>query len=623
MPEVRAKIISSPKIRTEMEQEVQRRLSLFQERDRIMHQIRRYRLMRHKPYVPTAYQARLGGENAVKLPIMYRLVQTAVTAVSKKAPVIYNQPVDQRDERAAEELDRADSLLLQAVDAQSSTPWLYGLFMTLFGDGLGVTKTVLGPWGNFPIPEVRNVVGGPDEIVDAEEYNEAVAEFLTRRPLPFSTRIVDPLTCYPALNEYGDGVFIESGMRSTQQSLRQLGLFVDPDHNNTIRKLPEGKPYSEYELPQGAAPSIRVTELWDNDHCIVLADGFDDIVEFENVLGESPYEYGFGDPTGVEDPTNIGMSVAFPIYYIVPWIDTEVGIMTAWSIFAAPTPYTTQDPMPGVKPTQETSVVEFEPGKMYHFPTGRKVGILSPPPVGAEVTAFLQFLISSANSGGLPEIVSGGGVGSRLPALTFQAAFEAATDRLRPATKSAERIIGGTLTKMHKLIARYDVPIYVNGRDFGAKGDKQNKRGWAVIKPSEARKGRTIAVSLALESTQDLIAKGTHSAFMVNAKLWDRETAQRFAGVDNPQEVDDKIGADLAWEQTLPLIAQSVIAADPDLAALLEEGGDGGGGGGEEEAGVGRQAAPKAANRSGTAAQTTREPRGNRPGPIGQTFGRS
>jgi hypothetical protein len=261
---------------------------------------------------------------------------------------------------------------------------------------------------------------------------------------------------------------------------------------------------------------------------------------------------------------------------------------------------------------------------MYHFPTGREVGILTPPPVGAEVTAFLQFLISSANAGGLPEIVSGGGVGSRLPALTFQAAFEAATDRLRPATQSAERILGGTLNKIHKIIGRYDVPIRVNGYEFQAQGegDNKRKRGWAVIKPSEARKGRRISVDLALESTQDMIAKGTHAAFMVNSQLWDREFAQRFSGVINPVETDDKIAADVAWLQTLPLLAQAYINSDPELQAVLQGQEDDGAAPEEEGDGPGAAAAPRASNRSGVAALTTREPRGNRQG-RGASFGRT
>ena len=614
MPDVRVRVDTNGQRLLSLQQEVQRRRDLFQERDRVMHQLRRYRLMRHKPYMPKAYQRRLGGENAVKLPIMYRLVQTAVTAVSKKQPVIFNEPLDSRDERAAEELSQADSLLLQSVDAQSVTPFLYGFYMTLFGDGLGVTKTSAGPWGSFPIPEVDG-----DFVKDPAAYNAQVEEFLARRPLPFSTRIVDPLTFYPALTEYGDGVSIETSWRSSRETLRHLRLM--PETNNSLKVIPDGKPYPEDETPPAFPPSMKVTEMWSDDHCAVLVDGFDGVIIFDNVLGESPYEYGFGDPTGVEDPTNIGMSVAFPLYYIVPWIDTEVGIMTAWSLFAAPTPYTTQKPIPGVRPTTETRIEAYEPGKMYHFPTGREVGILSPPPVGAEVTSFLQFLISSANAGGLPEIVSGGAVGSRLPALTFQAAFEAATDRLRPATKAAERILAGTLHKMHKYIGLYDQPVRVNGWQYEtqSEGEQRKKRGWAVIKPSEARKGRRITVSLALESTQDLIAKGTHAAFMVNSQLWDREKAQRFSGVENPQETDDKIAADVAWQQTLPLLAQASIESNPDLLEVLQ--------GGEEVAedaapGPGRSAAPRAANRGGSAAQTTREPRGNRQG-AGATFGRS
>jgi hypothetical protein len=52
MPDVAVEINTSTKVRDQLQSEVTRRLELFDERDKVMHQIRRYRLMRHKPYVP-------------------------------------------------------------------------------------------------------------------------------------------------------------------------------------------------------------------------------------------------------------------------------------------------------------------------------------------------------------------------------------------------------------------------------------------------------------------------------------------------------------------------------------------------------------------------------------------
>jgi hypothetical protein len=603
--------------------EVEKRRALFQERDAVMHNIRRYRLMRQSTRMPKAYARRLGGKNGVKLPIMYRLVQTAVSSVAKRFPTVYVEPMSIGDRKAAADMTRAAPLLLQAIDRMAGRPYLYGLYYTLFGDGLGVTKTQPGSWSGFPLPR---------EDEDLGDYNERVTEFLRAHPLPFVSRTVDPLTFYPPLNEYGDGVAIESAWRATSGVMRALGMratenglgFRPANEEEIGAQVPAGKPYPDLELPPGFPPSIRVDEIWSDDQMALCVQGSEDVWIFDNPLGEKPYTWGFADPTGVEDPANIGMSVAYPLYYIAPWVDTMVGIMTAWSLFAAPTPYTTQDPVPGLRPTQETKSEVYQPGLMYHFATGRKPGVLSPPDVGAPVLQYLNFLIESSERGGLPALVSGAGVGTRLPALTFQAAFEAATDRLKPAVQEAEKIIGGTLEKALRIIGRYEVPVKTNGWEYRASDGSRTRRAWSTIRPAEARKDRRVVVSLAVDSTQDLIAKGTHAQFMMNAELWDVTQAMRFSGVENPEDMKDQIDADKARRMMAAIMAEAEIMSDPEMAAVLRARAEAEGGGeGGEPPGPGRNRKGVPAGRGGgKRGGPTQKPRGNRQG-TGKSRGRT
>ncbi len=613
MPIINVRKAAQP-LRDAIFKEVEQRRSLYQERDVVMHNIRRYRLMRQKTYMPKAYQRRFGGGNGVKLPTMYRLVQTAVSAIAKRFPMVYVEPLSIGDRKAAAEMTRAAPLLLQAIERRAGRPFLYGLYYTLFGDGLGVTKTQPGAWSGFPLL-------GDDE--DPAVYNERVSRFLAEKPLPFQCRIVDPLTFYPPLNEYGEGVVVESAYRSTPDVLRSLN--IAPTSNGlALEKVPEGKPYPDTELPAGFPMNVRVDEVWSEGEVAVSIHGSEETWVFENPTGEHPYTWGFADPTGVEDPANVGMSVAYPLYYIAPWIDTMTGIMLAWGQLAAPTPYTTQDFGPGVRPTQETKIETFQLGKMYHFATGRKPGILSPPDVGAPVLNFLNFLTGAAEGGGLPALVAGGGVGTRLPALTFQNTYEAGTDRLRSGTQAIETVIAGTLHKAFKIIGRYDTPVKTNGWDYVAGDMARKKRSWATIRPAEARKGRQIVVSLAIDSTQDKIAKGTHAQFMQNAQLWDVEEAMRFSGVENPEEMKDNIDADFARRMMQPLIAQGTIMADPDMRALVEaQAEEEGGGEGGEPPGPGRNRKGVPAGRGGgKRGGATQRPRGNRQG-SGKTRGRT
>lgn len=540
--------------------EIERRRAMYDERDRVLHNIRRYRLMRHKVYMPKAYQRRFGGDRAVKLPIMYRLIQTAVTAVAKEYPTVYVEPINAGDRKKAEELAKGLSLLIQSLDNMAGNHYLYNFYYNIMGDGLGVLKAQPGAWSGFPLPE-------EDEAPAA--YTARVEQFLQQRPLPFVARVVDPLLFYPPLNEYGDGISVETGQRSTSDVLSSLGLvlndekkIVPADPARLAREIPSGRPYHEWELPPGYNHMVQVDEIWDNDMCAVRIQGGDTWV-FENPMGEKPYTWGFADPTGVMDPTNVGMSVAYPLYNLAPWIDTMVGITNAWSMLAAPTPYTTQEYIPGLPIAKDTKIEQFRPGMVYHFPTGRKPGIMEPPNVGQNLLGFLNFLIESADRGGLPALVSGSGIGTRLPALTFQAAFEAATDRLRPATQSAEQTLAGHLHKIGRIIARYEMPIKVNGWEYASESNDRVTRAWTTIKPKEAAKGRRITVSLAVESTQDLIAKGVHGMQMMDAMLWDMEKAMRFSGVKDPEKTKEKIAGDTAWKQVLPMLAQMVT--DPQF----------------------------------------------------------
>ncbi len=156
----------------------------------------------------------------------------------------------------------------------------------------------------------------------------------------------------------------------------------------------------------------------------------------------------------------------------------------------------------------------------------------------------------------------------------------------------------------------------------------RKKRSWATIRPAEARKGRQIAVSLAIDSTQDMIAKGTHAQFMQSAKLWDAEKAMRFSGVENPEDMKDRIDADDARRMMSPLIAQGLIMADPDMRALVEaqaeeEGGGEGGSTGVEPPGPGRNRQGVPAGRGGgKRGGATQKPRGNRQG-TGKARGRT
>lgn len=549
---------ASPEVTTEVARAVRQRKELYAERDKVMHNLRSMRLLRYEPEQPLDWLKQFSGELSPKLPIIYRLIQTAVSAAAKGFPRVLVEPRNVNDRAGADSEARSLNLLLQTIHRQSRNKYLYSLYYNLFGDGLGVTKTQEGPWRGFPLPM---------EDEDVEDYNERVELFKEDHTLPFYTTVVNPLTFYPPMDEYGEGACMEIAHRQVREVFHRMRIFP---RNGRLVQIPEGEPYPDREFPPTTPQLMEVQEVWTDRYCAITIPGFGpDTWIFET--DENPYTWGWADPTGVMDPANVGMSIAYPLYYLAPHIDTQVGVMMGWSLFALPSPYTTQEPDPRIRPTQETSVMDYEPGKWHHFATGRKPGVLQPPNVGQPVLNFLEFMIGAADRGGLPSAVSGDVTGSRLPALTLQFAYQSGIDRLRPAIESAEDIIGSTLNKCRRIVAKYGEDIAVDGWEFPEEGVKT--RGWQRVKANESGKGRTIVVTLDTDNTQDSIAKGIHAQQMWagGQGLWSERRAMRFSGVHDVDEEQAEKAADLAMALARPMQARKALMEDPTLGPFMQQ----------------------------------------------------
>lgn len=549
---------ASDNVSTEVIKGIQERKDIYDERDKVMHDLRRYRLMRHKVDLPRNWAKRLGKAGPPKVPIMLRTLQTAVTAVAKDFPRVEEEAFNIRDKPRAESSSKAWNYFLQMLDRQQRLQLITKFLFREFGDGLGVFKTTEGRWAGYPVPE-------EDESDSA--YNDRVDEFLAQCPLPVSVTLPDPLTCYPPLDEYGEGPFVEIGWRSAKDTwnrIQRLQAGVDEE----MRALPDGPAYPQREFPASSPPLFEVAEVWYDEVCFIYGKGLEGVYEIENPMGKRPYSWAFADPTGVDDPANIGMSILYPLYYIAPHIDSSVGLMQAWMQFMAPTMFTSQQASPYVRPTQETTIQTFEPGMIHHLGTGRTMGTVSPPDMGQPAIQNLNFMLGLSERAGLPDVVSGGISGTRLPALTLAKAYEDAVARLVPATRSAEFCFADMLMKCRRIVGDYGEDIPVNGWDYPEEGMKT--QGWAKIEAKECLKNRPMSVELHTDTTQDEIAKGTHAQFMKQSRLWSNRRSMKYAGVRDPDDEMDEIGADIAWEMGLPLLAQKTISEDEELGPFLQ-----------------------------------------------------
>lgn len=639
-----ASAATSAEVRKDMEQ----RRALYQERDIVMHNLRRYRTMRQQVKLPRGWKRYFGRGQEPRVPLIYRLVQTAVTAVTPDFPHVQEEPLSAVDKPRADEQSRALNFLLQTIDRRQQRRFLTSIYYKHMGDGMSALKTLPGRWSGYPLKD--------DEETDSQ-YNDRVERFLRDNPEPFYMSVVDPLTAYPPIDEYGEGTFVEISWRRPHKLFESLRLVTEKTSGGRmrLRQVPDGEPYPLYEFPPSSEPLVEVREAWTKDACFISCPSLGgDVWEIENELGETPYSWAYADPTGIDDPVNIGMSVAFPLYYLAPHVDTFFGLMMMWASFMAPTLFTTQAPSPYVRATQETATTNFEPGMIYNLPTGRDLKAVGAPDMGSAANQFLNAMLSLSDRAGLPAHTSGDIAGSRLPSLTLQQATDSALARLGPARRGLEFLLADGMRKARNIIADSGEDIPVNGWEMIDKDSERRTTGWAVVRADECARGRPITVTLEEDSTQDLIAKGTHAQFMEQAGLWSLRRSMKFGGARDPDEEMAEIAADVAWKQGIKAQAFKALMEDDELgeyfrmmigaapaggaptgappAPTPEGEGEGGGGNGnaplatlramlEAEGGPGRnrEGVPAGAGGGRRGGLPTERPRGNRASAYGRS----
>lgn len=581
---------ASDKVAAEITKAFEDRKQLFAERDDVAHKIRAMRLMRHDVTVPRNWGKRHGPKP--RLSIMYRLVQTAVTSVYKEMPHVQEEALDVDDKPFADDSSRAWNLGLQTIDRMHHMRFLINAAYKHYGDGLSVTKVADGAWGGYP---------GRYEDESDEDYDGRCELFKREHPLPFHAMLVDPLTFYPPEDEYGEQADIEISWRPTRDVFRQMGVL--PTKGKGAKPIPLGHPYPMDEFPAALPTMTEWREGWTKDSCWVKCEKLEGIWIAENPLGFRPHSYAFADPTGVDNPTNAGMSVAFPLYTLQPHMESILALWRMWAMFMAPTLFSTQQASPYVRPTQEMAVMGFEPGMIYQMPTGRDLKAVGAPDMGAPALGFMNFLLSLSDRGGLPPSLAGDISGSRLPALTLQQAMDAGLARLGPATRSFEYVLADFLRKCRMIVGSYDQDVPVNGWEFADQDTKTT--GWAVIRAAECRKNRPITVTMKSDPLQDKIGRGIHADMMVKAGFWSLPTAIKESGRDDPNEEMAEIAADKVYKYAAELYARKRLMEDPELGelatmmfmgpmaaaagapeAMEPPGGEGGGGTGGQQAGV-------------------------------------
>jgi hypothetical protein len=442
-------------------------------------------------------------------------------------------------------------------------PLFWQLLDQVLGDGRGHIKIQKDIWKGYPVKF---------ETEMDKEYNKRVSEFIMRASShPIRSRLVDPLNIMSPPTEYDPPYTIEQGHRPLLATMNRLGLAFGV--NNKITQNPDTLAHPILELPRGMAPSVPVEELWTDDECFIRIAG-QDVIKYPNDLGFIPYVNVMGEVSSLNDPSLQSLSILYPYQGIEPWLSTLMSTMAAWSILGGtPILWTSRRPYQGAPPPNDLTLSEIPLGKRVDLGTGGEIGFVQPPPIGREVLEFLNTLVGFLDRAGITPLASGI-LGSRTPGTAFNAAIEAATGKLKVVVDNLQYGLADWVKMSWRVIESINQPIYVTG--IGLQQGLMGKRmapGRFVIDPKDIDNYYDLNCELTVSSLQDTISKGMHGAFMKSHKLWSRDRAMKFSGVDDPwEEFQTTLRDDLEESPMVKMqILQEALKADPELAKRAEE----------------------------------------------------
>lgn len=541
--------------------------------------VRRQRFLRARPNPPQVYQKFLGA--GARIPIAFRLIQTVVGAVAGEDRPRWH--VASPDLEVAARTEKWLRLVNQWMERVQ--PGLYWRFWdSLAGDGMVALKTTRRPWTEFP---------QPIEGEKPAEYNAKVDDFYRRAPpVPFRTRVIDPMTFFPPRSEWGDPIAIECGLRPGGQVLRALRLKPNSAGDLVSMNPDEPIPQEMTALAGAMEPRYEVAEVWTPDALLVDVRG--QVFEYPNTMGQVPYKWAFASSVAFSDPTLQALSAAFPLLYIEPWINQTLSSLVGYAqLQSTPTPIIVQKGGPmGGKP--EPVITDFKPGMLHQFGTDVVPGVwdMGKPRESVDILNILVQLAERFTISPVPSFA-----GTRTAGTVMAQVAERIMSILRPMVDQAQVVWGEQGKMWVELVGdAIKAPVFVSGLTFEQRNRRTRKADTALT-PRDVKKIGDVVSEIRFRTTTDRIAWDTHNVMMEQAGIWSMKRARIESDVEDPEAEDrQRTIEDVMQDPAIKLlISQRGMEDIPPLQALqailmeAEQGGGGGappGGNGGEPSGL-------------------------------------
>lgn len=529
--------------------------------------IRRVRALRLQTKTPKTFQKLIG--YGVRNPLPWSLVQTICGMIAKGTPHFERIPLKPNQRLEAAELAATAWPLIQTYDHMTrGKVSFYGLVDQLTGDGVGISKLRRSRDDSYPLRE-RDEVGEYKE--EANHYNNRVKEYLENPSTEnvFITSQIDSAIFWPDLDDVPQYV-VEAGRKPLIPTLRSLGKRLGTNNQIVDFDAPGGTPFSEQMQPSGLGRAVDYAEVWTKDEVYFKMAG--EMYSMENELGFIPYAWRNGMTTSIPDPALQRVSTVFPFFALDPYINTVLTGLLSWGIMASmPTATIESDMSPGAQNDSQQAAVDIPLGQMMTLPPGKHFKFQVPPAMGSEAVNVINMMLGFYDRAGVTSAARGN-IGSRTPGLTFTSALEAAGDMVGPISDAAAALMVDINVMTWRGVEALQMPIHVTGhtlKETGAKGERARH----TITPAMINGYYDLSCELQAFSTQELIQRGMHSAFMIEKKIWSYERGSKFAGVENPEAerrevlLDEVRGSQLYKNRAM----MDALQDDPNAIAEVEE----------------------------------------------------
>tara|TARA_R100000315_G_scaffold60695_1_gene37676 strand:- start:215 stop:2092 length:1878 start_codon:yes stop_codon:yes gene_type:complete len=474
------------------------------------------------------------------------------------------------DKLNGETIERFLPALWKQIETQQKRDIYRDLIHDMVATGWGVLKAIYRPTAWQGMPELREMFDkksdnpidySPEEL---KEYNRKLDNFIAGAPVPFTFRTVDVRTVYPVWGEFGVDAVIENSRRPFSRVQRMAGPFG-------------GVPIMGDDMDP--TDEVEVVEYWDDKWMALVINtggrgggaggsrpGWHFVGAMEHGLGRIPYWFAPGEETGSTEEAYRAVSALFGIKDI----NAAINLLSTIKLNRA---YLT-----GFPTYQSRSVVADEDGEGgVPRPVSLEIGKINPvdpddprgiepvniPEFTGDVESMIGLLLQYSSSTQMDDTAAGGGAFSGESGFLRAMRTEQARAGYHQIIAHAERELSDFMNWILQMMEEYSMKLHILEKrqkvaPAGSILDEDSQ--WISLNPEQINGYHAVEVRIEPFNPVMDIARGTYAANQAERGFWSSRFAREFAGIKQPEVMEDEITAERITQALDQQIAEAAIA---------------------------------------------------------------